>query len=100
MSAVHANFGHILAVRSEDMLRFIVDHIDCWRRRPAFAEHGPVINLLDDVDADDWFTTDTSLLPLTVNCINLFDCFDSFDALSVILLTIACSNMLLGIIYL
>ena len=55
MSALYANFGHILGARPEDMLRFIVDHIDCWRRRPAFAEHGPVINLLenDDVDADD-----------------------------------------------
>jgi len=53
LSALHANFGHILGVQAEDMLRFIVDHIDCWCRRPAFAEHSPVINLLDDIDSDD-----------------------------------------------
>jgi len=34
------------------MLRFVVDHLDCWRRRPAFAERGPVINLPEDVDDD------------------------------------------------
>ena len=47
LSAMEASFGHLVEVRPQDMLRFLIDHIDCWRRRPTATEYGPVISLLD-----------------------------------------------------